>query len=175
MNSDVLNYLLPFVSDDEDRQPLMTPFWKGGYAYATDGRCAIRVACDENPWPDDILARPNVEALFVGFKASGEVFTPTECVSTEEDCEVCNGMGEVYCNMGHLHECDHCDDGVRHSWSSLHYGAKILNGKYVSRIAKLPGAKIWVEAGDSNPGKAVYITWDHGDGLLMPMKKGGAP
>lgn len=168
--SDQLHLLNLFVSQDETREGIMSPFWKNGYAYATDGRIAVRMRCEQNPWPDDDIQRPNAEAIFVGFTTIGEPFNPPSYVAAITTCQSCLGLGERCCDMGHYHPCDFCEDGREYSWPEFEFNGRVFYGEHLTKLATLPGARVWVDSAQDNS-KPCYVTWKHGDGFIMSIKK----
>lgn len=170
--------LQPFCSVDECRMAICTPWAFNGWKYATDGRIAVRVPTTD---PDDSnkpYKRPDASALFKGFNVEGlESFEiPTLDGVMEKRCSSCNGNGYSTCDHGHDHECEDCDkSGILEEWPKKEIGGRLFSERFLSKMAALPGLKFYpttAEWLDGNPAKPALFTFDNGQGLLMPIRKG---
>lgn len=93
-----------------------------------------------------------------------------------KECIHCGGSGEQTCDMGHEHECPECGgDGHYEEWPKQEIAGRIFSERFLSKMAALPGIKFYPTAAewlDGNPAKPALFTFDNGQGLLMPIRKG---
>lgn len=171
--------LQPFCSVDETRASLMTPWVFNGWQYATDGRICIRIKTDEMDDSNEPYKRPDVSMLFADFNVEGlEPFEiPTLDGVILHECEDCDGTGEQTCDMGHKHECPECDDGTFEEWPKKEIGGHLFSERFLSKMTALPGLKFFPSVttwDEGKPAHPAFFTFDNGQGLLMPIRKGEA-
>jgi hypothetical protein len=155
------NLLKTFCGTDELRPTMMAPNLSndGKFVVATDAHLLIRVPVSRlKETYTNSPKYPNWEAIFpkeVEWNLNDEIkiellkeilsrFTP---IPTYNECEVCNGDGDMECNMGHMHDCLTCDgtgEGsivTGYEIDSLNYSITIydigFNPNYLSRIIEI--------------------------------------
>ena len=192
----MLELLKKFVSQDDPRKYMRSPFTRGEWTYATNGHIAVRV-----PKIDGVEILPEkhlplLESLFQS--VGGNDFIALPWMPPPEECLLCSGTGIAY-------ECPECDgegefEHGTHSYCCEECGGsgqveyrekseiacRICGGTGVARykpmkvggshfdlfylhlINGLPGAKFAPGAGRMDMARFVF---DGGEGILMPMKQ----
>lgn len=113
-----------FVGRDDFRPVMKTPSLIGEFVYATDAHCIIKVPVKnldeiykEVPkFPDcewvikeaPLLAEP----LLIKAHLLDETLSSMPLVDEFQQCPYCDGEGERECDLGHMHDCEQCKDGV---------------------------------------------------------------
>ncbi len=163
--------ITPFVSQDETRLGICFPFALGGWLYATDGRCCVRIPTDQPDSENDPEKRLTIPKsapeLFDGFNVDGlePVEIPALVGANRRECEAC--AGDRQCDMGHMHTCDHCDgDCFIETWPTIEIGPARFSERFISKMVKLPGLKFYPRP---EPEHSCF-TFDGGQGLLMPIR-----
>lgn len=168
--------LSKFCSRDKKREAIKEPFSKGDWTYATDGYIAIRVPA--LPYILERKGAPDCERIFTKAEQDGPyVWVAVPEVKVEiEQCEYCDGTG-----IKDLLECGECDgDGSYEKPAAIRFaiaGREIgLNVIYLNLIRKeLPNPQIGLTEKavpnffDYPYGEPVKISFNGGEGLLMPM------
>lgn len=182
-----------FCESEAYRYATDLPWVEGGYLVATDARILIAVPTSEpDSGPDDrgkkrpdaagILANAaNVESVHdwpAEFPPCGTCDDSGTKQVFEADCPECGGSGEQECDLGHMHECEHCaGDGVVASTTSrpsrcgcrVDIGGRQFDRHYVHLISTLiPGPLKWGRAGGYAP--LVVRGADGVIAVLMPFK-----
>lgn len=99
----------------------------------------------------------------------GEVFFSNRYSSYEVDCKTCDGVGKLY-GEDAIDDCTNCN-GKGKFWVG---GEKfVFNESYFSkeqlyRLVQLPNLKLYLNPDKPKEGIA-YITFDGGDGVIMPQ------
>ena len=195
----MLDLLKKFVSQNDPREYMRSPFNRGEWTYATNGHIAVRV-----PKIDGIatLAEkhiPKLESLFQS--AGGNDFIVLPTLPPPEKCQMCNGTGAAYecpyCDGKgefehglHTYKCKECDGtgqvtsgyeaynemSCRHCmgtgvarYKPVKVGASHFDLSYLYLINGLPGAKFSPGARQLDMARFVF---DGGEGILMPMRAG---
>ena len=105
------------AQENTARYFLEGPFEYEGFYVATNGRICVRMPkFDGGPIFDipgeksapNILALPWDRSLYL---PKPHVITNPPSPPTYRDCEACDGKGRRTCNMGHVHDCNGCNDG----------------------------------------------------------------
>jgi hypothetical protein len=158
--------LQPFVSQDESRPSIITPWTAGGWTYATDGRICVRLATSNPDDEDNALERrPNAATLFDFESTTLEAFPLPELKGvTRNTCEVCLGLGRKCCDLGHWHECD-CDNGWDERWPIVDIGGARLSERYLWKIKDIPGLRLYPRKSPLT----TYFTFDGGNGLVSSV------
>ena len=192
----MLELLKKFVSRDDPRKYMRSPFTRGEWTYAAIGHIAVRVPKIDGVEILPDKHAPKLEGLFESACFDACVALPP--LPPQEKCQMCNGTGIAY-------ECEECDgDGEfehgSHTYTceecggsgQVEYGEKSevacrscggtgvtrykpmkVGGShfdlfYLHLINGLPGAKFSPGAGQMDMARFVF---DGGEGILMPMKQ----
>lgn len=160
--------LSPFCGGGGTRWDIDCPWVAHGWRYATDGRICVRVPAGGEP--NTVGHRVPLIAEFDGFAADlcTVPFAPPDgpwercpvCDGTGygwRDCDLCEGFGSCHCPKCNAdHGCGKCDgtgllpdssttcpecDGRQEVPINQRYGNRLLAGKYLAKIAQLPGVK----------------------------------
>ena len=190
----MLELLKKFVSKNDPREYMRSPFNRGEWTYATNGHIAVRV-----PKIDGIatLAENHIHQLESLFQsASGNDFIALPTLPPPEKCQMCDGTGAAYecpeCDGEgefeygtHTYRCKECDGhgqveyggkskvACRHCggtgvtrYKPIQVGGSHFDLFYLYLINGLPGAKFAPGTGWMD---VAYFVFDGGDGVLMPM------
>ena len=192
----MLELLKKFVSQNDPREYMHSPFNRGEWTYATNGHIAVRV-----PKIDGVEALPkkhipNLEDLFQS--AGGNEFIVLPWMPPLEECQLCSGTGIAYeceeCDGdgefeygSHTYKCKECDGhgqvgysggidtACRHCggtgmtrYKPMQVGGSHFDLFYLHLINGLPGAKFSPGAGQMDMARFVF---DGGEGILMPLKQ----
>jgi hypothetical protein len=172
--------LKQFVSQDDMRPAICSPFVRDGHTFFTDGRILIRIprvveeyviAHKEAPsgakmrelfdsWPADLKFVPPPLATIVDCihcDKTGRTDTVT--------CDCCGGGVVLDCEIP-CQECDGTGQALDYKIKEVKFENTSLNPYYVRKLHLLPGAMI---APNAEPEKSIYIKFDGGDGRLMPL------
>lgn len=180
--------LTPYCDDPGGRYSLDTPFVIDGWKYATDGRCCVRIPCEEpntdgrkipkanelfadvvglayETWPNSPIHRCKGPCVFCH---GDKMYPSTVCKNCggngymeHEDCARCDGVGYVG------PKCFNCD-GIGWGLACCHQeilGVE-LSFRYVRLIEKLPGPLLIARHSD----EFVAFRFDGGEGLLAPLQ-----
>lgn len=112
--------LKPFCAAEQGRYLIDTPWVKGGWKNATDGKLLVRLRTDEPDTPvDEKAPRPNTTPLFDasmnacrGTKSDLLPFPIHSGERDKADCMFCNGTGagsDVCKTCDGKGECPHCE------------------------------------------------------------------
>jgi len=176
----------------DDHHTLSAPWSLEEHTYASDGHIMIRVArLPEVPEND---RAPDARKILPKAQPA-EWFTLPDCkLPGLEDCPTCNGKGkDVECpecdgdgevwlknsyneyececksceGSGQLPECPKCNGtGKLYPNEGIQVGCAKFHPKYLLRLAALPNCKI----GPMAPTETAWITFDGGEGVLMPVR-----
>ena len=162
----MLELLKKFVSQDDPRKYMRSPFTRGEWTYATNGHIAVRVPKIDGVeiLPEKYI--PSLEGLFQS--VGGNDFIALPWMPPLEECQLCIGTGIAY-------ECPECDgegefEHGTHSYCCKECGGSHFDLFYLYLINGLPGAKFSPGAGQE--GMACFV-FDGGEGILMPTYPGG--
>ena len=190
----MLEILKKFVSQNDPREYMRSPFNRGEWTYATNEHIAVRVPKIDGV---EILPEkhiPNLEDLFQS--AGGNAFVALPWMPPLEGCPLCGGTGIAYecpeCDGEgefeygtHTYWCKECDGSgqvvygdkskaaCRHCggtgvtrYKPIQVGGSHFDLFYLHLINGLPGAKFSPGARQLDMARFVF---DGGDGVLMPM------
>ena len=159
------------AAEDEIRLYLQSPFSKGEWTYATDGRIAARI-----PKVDGVGARDKLHVIEELFANTLDAWVPVPAVIIRPDvnCEDCGGKKIIReeCNLGHMHEeaCLNCNNnGMRSGYDFMEHKTMIGNSCFQDRyLAIIQGWEIAVCLDDSTSVCRIRL----GDvyGVLMPIR-----
>ncbi|HLA29286.1 MAG TPA: hypothetical protein VJZ49_15475 [Syntrophales bacterium] len=174
-----------FCGKDETWPPLMKPWQRDGYIYASDGEVMIRVpAGGVNDPVEDEPKAPSGAFVFDAtpipptFYPIPDIEPPAEQPREKEACERCSGEGFGECpTCGQVAPCGECEGTgkvtPKRNVKRITIGGRDFAAAKLYRIKTLlPGAHI----GPNEPRRgatslpAARITFDGGEGLIMPMK-----
>ena len=164
----MLELLKKFVSQNDPREYMRSPFNRGEWTYATNWHIAVRV-----PKIDGIatLAEkhiPELEGLFKRTR-SDNAFVALPPLPPLEKCLMCNGSGQVEYGSTDVSACWHCGGTGVARYKPVKVGGSHFDLFYLSLIKGLPGAKFAPGAGRMDMARFVF---DGGEGILMPMRTG---
>lgn len=121
-NRNRFDYLLElFVSDDKLRPKMMRPYAKNGYVYATDAHAIIRIPAEKPALNysqeyefydvEKYFAESNqANEIYVDFKQIENFIDSTPIINLFDNCDFCDGDGEVYCSCcENSSRCKTCD------------------------------------------------------------------
>ncbi len=180
--------LKPFCDYEDGRYALTTPWVKGGWRYATDGRICVRTPTTEPDSPkynEDGLKRPDAAGLFSRFPDSGFYELPAtldEETSRDEDawrecdcaewiqcprckgdmCERCEYEGQV---IKAAKGCKMCGGRGKLPHVYQRIGNEWFDRWYIAKVRALPG--VTVRSLDEN---RLAFVFDGGQGLLMAVR-----
>ena len=144
----MLELLKKFVSQDDPRKYMRSPFTRGEWTYATNGHIAVRVPKIDGV---EILPEkhiPNLDGLFQS--AGDNDFIALPWMPPLEECLLCGGTG-----------------AKRNAPAKV--GGSHFDLFYLHLINGLPGAKFSPGARQLDMARFVF---DGGEGILMPMRAG---
>lgn len=172
--------LSDFVSQHETLPAILKPWKHGEHVFATDGRIMVRtsaalfpeVAPNDAPKETADTLQNRTEELFADLPPDDHWLAPTDemrevkpvkcdkCVDGIKQCESCSHHGE----------CDYCDGtGFSVPHTAIKVGNAYMNRLYVEKLCRLPGVMLHLPP-DRKELDAVRFRFDHGIGVLMPMK-----
>jgi hypothetical protein len=186
-----LNFFRPFLSFDDTRPALKSPFQNGIEMVASDGRILIAV-----PEADVDLSIPrrnqdedrpgNVGQLFDGTEGNQQPFVSLEVLlkcREQIPCIGCDGHGVilVWAGNGSMEQtCPDCTGSkvMFNRESPVEVGDRSVGAGYLEKIHRLPGSEIQ----PLRPGSEVWMEdtpmlfrFDGGRGLLMPLRPVSSP
>ena len=194
----MLELLKKFVSQDDPRKYMRSPFTRGEWTYATNGHIAVRVPKIDGVeiLPEKYI--PSLEGLFQSVGGNDFIALPWmppleecplcsgtgiayECPDCDGEgefehgthsyfCEECGGSGQVEYGSTGVSACRHCDGTGAKRNAPTKVGGSHFDLFYLHLINGLPGAKFSPGAGQE--GMACFV-FDGGEGILMPMYPGG--
>ena len=190
----MLELLEKFVSQNDPREYMRSPFNRGEWTYATSGHIAVRVPKIDGV---EILPEEHIPKLDGLFKpAHSDAFIALPQLLPLEECQMCNGTGTAFqcpeCDGEgefeygtHTYRCKECDGSgqvgygdkskvaCRHCggtgatrYNPMKVGGSHFDLFYLHLINGLPGAKFAPGAGRMDMARFVF---DGGEGILMPM------
>jgi hypothetical protein len=110
-----------FCAAEDSRYALASPWVRGGWEYATDGRIMVRVSSPESDTPQqDARPFPPAHEIFEKHFDAIKCIEPWPAVRY---CPHCFGTGEMGCT-GESFE----DDGFRGSWDGCKHKCPVCNG-----------------------------------------------
>lgn len=158
-------------SDTEPSRPyLHSPFSRGDFTYATDGRIMVRIARVAS------ITRDAEQIKTLDKPLEGAENATYHCLPTvdlpqvqKEPCSKCDGRG-------HEHDCPDCEcecvacDGSGHVWerTSVSIGAAPFALRYVNKLQALPEVEV---ADDNKDGERLLFRFKGGVGSLMPLRR----
>jgi hypothetical protein len=167
--------LQPFCADPEIyRRAINAPWSRDGYTFATDGALLIRV-----PYRAEVEDRegaPQVMGNRIGAIFAREPADwfdiPEFPPPASDECKECEGDGWVsprtQYNVYDDQECKTCDGKGRVQQDKpVEIGGFYFADRLLTILRQLPNVKI----GPLGPNDAARVTFDGGDGLLMPRRK----
>lgn len=171
--------LQKFCAVHDPRNWLEKPFTEGDFTYATNGHILVRVPrLDGYPDVHEKMRETCLKVFATNPQGSLVPGLPADPAVKMIKCDVCAGSGEV-CDgcggwnnikRGHEVDCDECDGtGEVESWGSnfVAVGCAHVEPRYLRLVKGLPNVMVYVNGEE----KALYFTFDGGDGLLMPRRK----
>ena len=192
----MLELLKKFVSQNDPREYMRSPFTRGEWTYATNGHIAVRVPKIDGV---EILPEkhiPNLEGLFQSAgdnefislpwmpplkecplcSGTGIAYECPECDGEGEfehgthtyRCKECDGHGQVEYGSTGVSACRHCGGTGVERFKPVQVSESHFDLFYLRLINGLPGAKFSPGAGQE--GMACFV-FDGGEGILMPMKQ----
>lgn len=162
--------LLTLVCDPNySRESMRTPWIIGDWIYASDGAILVRYPKSELS-PDEIADhRPNgrvptrVGELFID--QQGESFPIPEILPPlVATCDVCEGRGYRFCNLGHEHDCC-CDGGLALNRSPVAVGKAKFATLYLRRLRDAGFTSLCV----AGPAEGATAEHDGIEVLLQPI------
>ena len=186
-----------FCHEYRGKGSLSTPFSRGDYTYATDGRMIVRV-----PRLKDMPERDNApKADHLGWnhsELSDWTNPPKIDLSGTEKCSLCKGSGkatvcpecdgegevvaetamneyEVTCKTcegdgataGGKDMCSSCDGTGLYIDNPVKYGSRYIGGLLLAKMSILPDLQFSHYGGIED---AVRFIFDGGEGLVMPFR-----
>lgn len=174
----MLELLKKFVSQDDPRKYMRSPFTRGEWTYATNGHIAVRVPKIDGV---EILPEkhiPNLESLFQSVGGNDFIALPwmpplEECplcsgTGIAYECPECGGSGQVEYGSTGVSACRHCGGTGAKRDAPTKVGDSHFDLFYLHLINGLPGARFSPGAGRMDMARFVF---DGGEGILMPMKQ----
>lgn len=182
--------LQPFCDTEDVRYALSTPWVKGGWRYATDGRICVRVTTDEADSPtynEDGLKRPGADRLFDDFPPDGFEDMPKSLDEQVDDapdaprlcecaklvlCPKCKG--DDWCDKcvaweGEIvkanQKCETCGGKGELPRVYQGIGNEWFDKWYLDKMRALPN--LLVQSLDKN---RLAFVFDGGEGLLMSVR-----
>ena len=166
--------LQPFCADPEWNRAIAAPWSRDGYTWTTNGIILIRVPL--RPEVGDNERCPQIVGNSVGANLDKEPAAwfdmPDFPAPADGECEECEGSGWVTprtrWNEYDEQECKTCGgDGRVGQDRPVDIGEACFTDRLLEKLRHLPNVKI----GPFGPDEAARITFDGGDGLLMPRRK----
>lgn len=169
---------------DEGWDKFATPWFDGGFIYATDGRIGIRLDVSvHNPQYETgsgAVKRPGVATVLapagrVNSWQPYPVFQKCPACGglgeTKRDCHTCRGRGEHECPCcDDLHDCGHCEGSgklVGDCGCDEKVGNRLLKGRYAYLIGDLPSPE-WGTISE-NPIDELFFRGPGYLGVVMPL------
>ena len=191
----MLELLKKFVSQDDPRKYMRSPFTRGEWTYATNGHIAVRVPKIDGV---EILPEkhiPALESLFQSVGGNGFIALPWmppleecllcsgtgiayECPECDGEgefehgthsycCKECGGSGQVEYGSAGVSACRHCGGTGAKRNAPAKVGGSHFDLFYLHLINGLPEAKF--SPGGDRMDMARFV-FDGGEGILMPMR-----
>lgn len=141
------------------RYAIGSPWVKGGYRCATDGRICVRMRTDEPDTKD--VAAPSIKGLFWNDPPGAMADMPDTTGKTAAiNCPLCNASGVHWCQTCESdHECGYCEGGCEPPNTETlpvgdthHIGvsyAILLASHGVTEIECLPNRRFRCKVGDA--------------------------
>lgn len=157
--------LSDFVSCDETRPALCKPWKHGDYVYATDGRIMVRVSADLFP---EVAPCADPNAPYI--QAQSDKLFSEPPPPDDHWLSPTTEMSEVKPVKGDKGDkCDKCSTVFNVPHTAIRIGNAALNCFYIEKLCRLPGVMLHL-APDRKELDVVPFRFDHGIGVLMPMK-----
>lgn len=162
--------LTPFLSTDETREAMMTPFSYGTFTYATDGRIIVRVDRRADiPERNNAPKQVQIEDIFRKATGADWMEVPTLPTPILEKCLACGGHGKIEWEK-QTYECEECEGkGSNRKLIPVDICAQQFSDEYLEKIKSLPGAMIAPSI--TREAKPMPFCFDGGRGVMMPMRK----
>lgn len=161
--------LTPFCSKDEGRSYLHTPFTRGGFTYATDGRVCVRV-----PRREGVVGHEKAPDASKVFPSPLPQTTPLRIANLPEremlPCGDCDDSGLAHSCPDCTHVCEKCGGSLEYEeHRTVRLRGKRFSAIYLRMVAALPGVEAAIMA--EPPFPKLYFRFDGGDGVLMGQKQ----
>ena len=193
----MLELLKKFVSQNDPREYMRSPFNRGEWTYATNWHIAVRVpkidgiatlAEKHIPELEGLFKRTRSDNAFVALpplpplekclmcNGTGTAYECPDCDGEGEFehgthsycCKECNGSGQVEYGSTDVSACWHCGGTGVARYKPVKVGGSHFDLFYLHLIKGLPVAKFAPGAGRMDMARFVF---DGGEGILMPMKR----
>ena len=119
MKTDYKKLFSLFVSDNDGREVLRTPFKQDGRYCATDAHSMIYMPVETADLPFEERDKPNATKIIIQYdkRDKNDVINVVDferqlvpyMIPATKDCDACGGEGSDTCNLGHDHDCEPCE------------------------------------------------------------------